>query len=125
MRKHPLLAIAALMGFVCAALFGFAPATPRGVQCPTAPVQAVVARDCCGRVVRRAPRLGDRAFVQCACAERKAETVKATVGSKLDLLLPSVEPLTVAAIAPVHHTIPRFEVAYASASLVPPTPPPA
>lgn len=60
--------------------FTWTPATPRGVQCPTAPVQKVVSieyvRNCCGKLVPketvRAPREGEPEFKQCRCAEKKS-----------------------------------------------------
>ncbi len=84
--RRPLVAIAALMALLCACLFGFAP-TRAGVQCPTAPVQTLVVKDCCGRIVKRAPRPGDRTFVQCRCSERKAASATATVAQKVTLFL--------------------------------------
>ncbi|MDR3687967.1 MAG: hypothetical protein P4L46_01220 [Fimbriimonas sp.] len=86
------------------------PATSYGIQCPTAPVQKVTAavHDCCGRVVgavSRAPRPGEKGFVQCRCAEKKTSVEKSNVPSKApvflclahlpapgDLLPESVEP---------------------------------
>lgn len=51
--------------------------TPRGVQCPTAAVQTVLVakRDCCDRIVGyevRKPKEGEKGFLQCQCAEKKA-----------------------------------------------------
>ena len=75
--RQPLLAILALMGFVCAAIFGFAPITRAGVQCPTAPVQTVVAKDCCGRTIRRAPKPGGPSvFSSAPCAEKRTASQK-------------------------------------------------
>ncbi len=56
------------------------PRTEVGKQCPTAPVQkvavTVATRDCCGKVrlktELRAPKLGEKGFLQCQCEERKA-----------------------------------------------------
>lgn len=53
--------------------------TPKGIQCPTAPIQhiaeTVLVRNCCGDIVTqtvvRAPREGEAEFKQCQCAERK------------------------------------------------------
>ena len=91
--RSPFLAIVALVGFVCAAVLGFSPTTRTGVQCPTARVQTVVERDCCGRIVKRAPQPGDRAFVQCACAEKKSASQKAIAGTKVDFWISAGEPL--------------------------------
>lgn len=61
--------------FGCSA-FQFHPRTPVGLQCPTATVQkvTVAVRDCCGRItghIQRAPLPGEKAFVQCHCAEKR------------------------------------------------------
>jgi hypothetical protein len=77
-RGRILAILLALWLFGCTA-FQYQPATPFGVQCPTAPVQTVTVavRDCCGKIVglrRVAPAPGQREFVQCRCAEKaKAE----------------------------------------------------
>ena len=124
--RSPLLAILAVMGFVCAAILGFTPTTRAGVQCPTAAVQTLVERDCCGRVVKRAPKPGDRVFVQCACAEKKSASHKATVLTKVDLWIAAGEPLrldapTVAAWLPVAYHASRGEWSEPP-GLRPPTP---
>ena len=92
MSSH-VFALVALFGLLVASVFGLRPTTRPGVQCPTAPVQRLVVRDCCGRVVSRAPRPGDRVFVQCRCAEKKAASTKATVAQKITFLLSEAEPL--------------------------------
>lgn len=79
-------AISRIRGIVLAVVFGLcsvlhlSPLTPKGVQCPTAPVQSVTevvyVKNCCGKIVpqtiQRKPREGESAFVQCRCAEKKA-----------------------------------------------------
>ena len=118
---------------------GFSPRTPRGLQCPTAPVQTI--RDvtmvkCCGKLVAkttfRKPHEGEVGFKQCLCAERKnAEAQQKALGSE------SIrQAIELALIGPVFHLpeislIPRdhqvsdlitkqcFAPAFA-----PPTPPP-
>ena len=112
--RSPFLAILATLGFLCAALLGFAPPAPTGAQCPTAIVQTVVARDCCGRLVRRAPKPGERAFVQCHCAEKKGATVKATFSTKVEFLLArgatvEIDAPTAAAWLPVAYHASRGE----------------
>ena len=74
---------------VCFLLYSVLPlnATPVGVQCPTAAVQAitVAVHDCCGKLAgftTRSPKPGDKSFVQCHCAEKKSGVQKATVGTK-------------------------------------------
>ena len=52
-------------------------ATPEGRQCPTAaaPLLRVAIRSACGCVIghiERAPRPGERGFVQCRCNEKRA-----------------------------------------------------
>jgi len=85
---------------VCFLLYSVLPlnATPGGVQCPTAPVQSITVaiHDCCGKLAgftTRAPKLGDKSFVQCHCAEKKAGTQKATVGTKITPFLSVVSEL--------------------------------
>jgi len=61
--------------------------TQNGVQCPTAPVQkiTVAIRNCCGKLVgltSRAPKPGEKGFVQCRCAEKKGATEKAVVPNR-------------------------------------------
>ena len=91
--RQPFVAILAVVGFLCATLLGSSATTRAGVQCPTAAVQWVVVRDCCGREFRRAPKPGERTFVQCRCAERKVASTQAMAAAKVDLLLPAGEPL--------------------------------
>ena len=72
--------------------FQFRVRTPIGQQCPTASIQlvTVAVKDCCGKIVgytQRAPKLGESAFVQCRCAEKKATDHQALTSPKLDLLL--------------------------------------
>jgi len=74
--------VAWVLAFAIAVLgcFGFAPSTPRGLQCPTASVQEVTVveyvKTCCGKLVpvtvKRAPREGEAGFKQCQCSEKKA-----------------------------------------------------
>lgn len=81
--------LAAVLG-LCSVLH-VAPITPKGRQCPTAPVQVVTEvtyeKDCCGKLVTRSiqrkPRDGELGFVQCRCAEKKAaETQQKTESSE-------------------------------------------
>lgn len=74
--RAPLLLVAWFAFWTC---LQSQPVTPYGVQCPTAPVQSIsVAMQCCGKTVcaTRAPRPGDKGFVQCRCAEKKSAAVK-------------------------------------------------
>ncbi|CAN5411158.1 hypothetical protein BH11ARM1_BH11ARM1_03180 [soil metagenome] len=50
---------------------------PTNMQCPTSAVQQITipVRSCCGDIIRfetRAPRPGDKQFMQCHCAEKSA-----------------------------------------------------
>lgn len=82
-----------------------APNTPKGVQCPTAPIQSVAQiifmKDCCGkllpRTIFRKPREGEAGFLQCLCAEKKAadahqktESNEASRFALLDVLSPAI-----------------------------------
>ena len=75
-----------------------------GLQCPTAPIQKIVVavKDCCGKVeglALRAPKPGEKGFLQCNCAEKKSSTQKTAVTSKtVPILLvaqrlPDISPL--------------------------------
>jgi hypothetical protein len=72
------------------AITRFSPRTVQGLHCPTARVQAtqtvVMQRDCCGNVVavvvERVPQAGDKDFVQCTCAEKKAESALGDGGAR-------------------------------------------
>ncbi|HEY3780255.1 MAG TPA: hypothetical protein VGL56_04170 [Fimbriimonadaceae bacterium] len=76
--------------FALYSVFPAAAVTPSGVQCPTAPVQQVnvASINCCGKLVctKRAPRPGDKGFVQCRCAEKGASQQKATSQTKVQVL---------------------------------------
>ncbi len=73
------------------------PQTPTGVQCPTAPVQAILkpVKAHCGCVVAFklvAPKPGDKAFVQCHCAEKKSAERVVFTPPKVDVLVaPAVQ----------------------------------
>lgn len=120
-----LVATLVALGLLCATFAGFA-VTPRGVQCPTAPVQTVVVRDCCGRLVARVPKPGERTFVQCRCAEKKTAPQKAVAsGSKVELFVPA--PLDFEApsgFSPVW-AVPAYAAPAADWNPAPPTRPPA
>ena len=90
------LALFAMLGFVLSTVLGLGPTTRAGVQCPTATVQTVTVRDCCGRLVTRAPRPGEKAFKQCRCAEKKSESQNATLATKVVLFLETAEPFRIA-----------------------------
>jgi hypothetical protein len=109
----------ALWLFGCTA-FQFHPRTRWGVQCPTAKVQTVerAVRDCCGKIVGLkivVPGPGDRAFVQCRCAEKKTAQQEAslpprlelfaTVVHKLELPSPLVEPFVAHPYRVKHYTV--------------------
>lgn len=96
-----------LAALLMAALFGWASSTqitactPNGVQCPTAPVQTVVETlSCCGKTVgyaQRPVRPGDKGFVQCRCAEKRAAQHSSSVGPQAphyEMLC--AQPLTIA-----------------------------
>lgn len=72
------------------AITRFSPRTVQGLHCPTARVQAtqtvVMQRDCCGNlvpvVVAHVPQPGDQDFVQCTCAEKKADSALGEGGAR-------------------------------------------
>ena len=120
----PFVAILATLGLVCATLFGFVPSTPKGIQCPTAPVQAVFVRNCCGRLVARAPKPGERAFVQCRCAEKRAAAHDAVAPTKIDFFLATAEPAVETAPLPPVHEVPAFSAILCAVAFPPATRPP-
>ena len=120
----PFVAILATLAMVCASLFGFVPATPKGVQCPTAAVQTVTVRTCCGRLVTRAPEPGERAFLQCRCAEKKTAAHDSTVPSKLQLYFVAGEPLQFDAPPRPAPTVPAFAATFRSVGFPPIVRPP-
>lgn len=116
-----------------------APVTPRGVQCPTAPIQQVVetkyVKNCCGELVAqttvRKPHEGEAEFKQCRCAEKKAadhqdekqatESVKPIPLAAMSESLADLhfEPLQLPLESPVYVPVDRKTPVFA-----PPTPPP-
>lgn len=71
--------VLAVVFALCSVLY-VVPVTPKGIQCPTAPVQSVTevvaSKDSTGKVVeqsiKRMPREGEKGFLQCRCAEKRA-----------------------------------------------------
>ncbi len=65
--------------------------TPQGVQCPTAPVQTILAAKlCCGSVVgyeQRAPKPGEAGFLQCRCSEKRAPARLVAAAPKVQVFL--------------------------------------
>ena len=116
-----------------------APVTPRGIQCPTAPIQQVLetkyVKNCCGELVAqttvRKPHEGEASFKQCRCAEKKAadhqdekqatESVKPIPLAALSESLADLhfEPIQMPLESPVYVPIDRKTPVFA-----PPTPPP-
>ncbi len=114
--------------FLCASLQTF-PATALGTQCPTASVQTidVAIKDCCGKVIghiHRAPMAGEKGFLQCRCAEKKAPKQESSTAPKFEVF--ASEPVRLefpTAIPAVTQPI-GYAVAESSADRTPPTPPP-
>ena len=66
----------------------FQPVTPYGVQCPNAPVQRVaVATGKCVCAKARAPKPGDKDFVQCRCSEKRSAQTKLSSAPKPQLFV--------------------------------------
>jgi len=92
------LAIILAVWFLVFSLNVVFPVTPTGVQCPTASIQTVACGqfDCCGNLVgkaTRAPRPGEKGFVQCRCAEKRAVQQKLAASPKSQLYLASDLPV--------------------------------
>lgn len=68
--------------FLLSQFLSLAVCTPSGVHCPTAPIQAVkvVGKSCCAVEVRK-PKLGEKGFQQCRCAEKSVAKKKASTQS--------------------------------------------
>lgn len=93
-------ASALFIAFAIALLFcSFPQMTPRGVQCPTAPVQHIVdtvsVLNCCGkleiRTVVRQPKEGELGFKQCFCAERKSADAQTALPSTDSKVVPTAD----------------------------------
>lgn len=106
--------------------------TPLGVHCPTASVQlvTVTAKDCCGKVIavtKRKPKIGERDFLQCRCAEKVSSHQKADfdrVGPHVEMLPMSVFVLRIplpVQTAPIEHA---QTVQLPAVPSSPPVPPP-
>ena len=76
---------------------GFVQARP-GVQCPTAPIQTIESPvySCCHKLlgyVSRSVQPGDKGFVQCKCAEKKAAQTAVVFSPKVDLWIPHLQDI--------------------------------
>lgn len=124
-----IVALLAAVVMACASLVGLMPVTRAGVFCPTAPVQTVVKleRNCCGKLVieKRAPRPGEREFVQCRCAEKKSAHEATLVASKIVLFFQAGSP-TLGASSPSRGPLvaSRFSTPVKALPFVPDVPPP-
>jgi hypothetical protein len=124
-----IVAFLAAVAMACASLVGFMPVTRAGVFCPTAPVQTVVKleRNCCGKLVleKRAPRPGEREFVQCRCAEKKSAHEATLVASKIVLFFQGDSP-SVGESSPTREPLvaSRFSTDVKTLPFVPDVPPP-
>jgi hypothetical protein len=125
-----LFAILITLCFLLQSVFCFRTITPAGVQCPTAPVQTVVVKSqrCCeksGHVVVRAPKPGDKGFVQCRCAEKKNGQQKSALSTKFDLYASTAKPLTTPLMPPSAYAAVSGEDRYRSVKFPPLILPPA
>ena len=89
MRLPPLLVV---VWFLVCSLSFFQVPTSAGVHCATAQVQTVQreVRDKCGCLVAvkaEKPKPGDKAFVQCRCAEKKTADTTTTASTKFELIV--------------------------------------
>jgi hypothetical protein len=107
------------------------PITPAGIQCPNAPVQsiAVPIRNCCGEVVgytNRAPKPGDKEFVQCRCAEKQTAKQKLISGPRFEPFPATTPQLAESTIlpeaAPAGGYDPHYDSVDTSPSVRPPVP---
>jgi hypothetical protein len=112
--------------------------SPVGVHCPTAKVQNVqqvtVQRNCCGKletkVISRAPKLGEKDFKQCYCAERKssereAEKETQVTESQRFVFLPiQAMAIAFAAIPAPTERVSTLDIPFTSRADAPLLPPP-
>jgi hypothetical protein len=117
----PLTTVLAILMTALFALYSVLPVaamTPNGVQCPTAPIQnmTVATVKCCGKVVSitRAPKLGDKAFLQCRCAEKSASQQKVAVQTKAQPFFANAILMTSSMAIPELHRSYRYERVYDS-----------
>jgi len=107
--------------------------TPKGVQCPTAPVQqiAVAVKSCCNGVVTyqfRKPRIGEKEFLQCRCAEKRSTQQQTDLdrnGSHVEMLPVGVFVLDIPHRIPEAIAERTLDARLIAASSEPPVPPPA
>ena len=123
--------VATILSASLATVSSFAgmPCTPAGIQCPTATVQTVTVDvyDCCGHVIghlTRAPRQGEKGFVQCRCAEKKSQKKDATFSPSLELLCQALPEFRFRSAIPEPSPLPHDFEGKGLTSCPPETPPP-
>lgn len=108
------------------------PKTAEGTQCPTAPVQMITVpiKSHCGCVIgyeTRQPKPGERGFLQCRCAEKKASETQ-TVSEQKNFAYEGLPPVFVELELPVTGPrgweIPAYECHLSNLPTPPLTPPP-
>jgi hypothetical protein len=129
--KVPFATVLAILMTALFALYSILPVaaiTRIGVQCPTAPIQkiTVAAVKCCGKVVsiKRVPKPGDKAFLQCRCAEKGASQQKLAVQTKTPLIFADAILVTTPAGIPGFFHAHVYELSYSSVESSPSVQPP-
>ena len=91
-RAFHWIALLVAVMFLMGSSLRLTPQTRVGVQCPTAPIQSVLVpvKNKCGCVIAYrsvTPKLGDKAFVQCRCAEKKSADQTVPIPPKSELFV--------------------------------------
>ena len=115
--------------FLLGACFQSGVQTPVGVHCPTAPVQSVLVpvHDKCGCVIgyrSEAPKPGDKAFVQCRCAEKKSTERAVSPPPKVVLFVLDQEQVASPGQLVIPQTVPPYLASISTCENLPPLPPP-
>ncbi|MBS1716915.1 MAG: hypothetical protein JSS72_04190 [Armatimonadetes bacterium] len=129
MRVRLISVFLALSCALFSSLYGIAP-TAEGVQCPTATVQQITVpiKSTCGCVVgyqTRAPKPGEKGFMQCRCNEKRSEQ-QATTGSQKVTWFPAPHDVALTLSQPIREQeMPQPLVKRNSRWINPPEHPPA
>ncbi len=114
------LALLAMLGLMLSTVLGPLATTRSGIQCPTATVQTVTSRDCCGHLVTRVPHAGDKDFKQCRCQEKRQGALRRDASPQNEALPPTCFALVLPSALPCDWTPPSYRGGEAD-WFVPPT----
>jgi len=128
-RKVNIFALLMAVLFFVVTGFQPAPQTQVGVHCPTAPVQTVLVpvKGKCGCPVTyrlSKPRAGDKAFVQCRCAEKKSSERPIPTAPRVVLFFQTEPSVVSPGRLVIPDEIPNSHFAASSLVIPPPVHPP-